>query len=89
LEEFPYIFFIVHQSCGGKLYEINPENWKKSKLNWGEGNQVNMAKPFWCRVKIKPGIKWLWLDNIKVMKEGVLAFLSVPLEDCLKCSVQL
>lgn len=47
-----------------------------------------MAKLSLCRPKTRSEIKRIWVYYVKAIEEGVLDFLSMPLEDCLKYSVQ-
>lgn len=44
-----------------------------------------MAKPFLCRPKARSEIE---VDYVKVMEGRVLDFVSMPLDNCLKYSVQ-
>lgn len=46
-----------------------------------------MAKLFLCRPETRSGIKRIWVDYVRVMEEGVLDFLSMPLKHCLKYPV--
>lgn len=47
-----------------------------------------MSKPFLRRPKTRSEIKRICVDCVRVVGEGVLDFLSVPLEDWLIYSVQ-
>lgn len=65
-----------------KLEEI------KTKGEKNHQTRLKMSKPFLRRPKTRSKIKRICVDCVRVMGEGVLDFLSVPLEDCLIYSVQ-